>query len=392
MNIEKRLKEIEDRKEEIRKMLDGDEEVDLDALEQELDSLNAEEKELRSKQEVAQKINEGATVRKIKEMGVEQVSYEDVRSTEEYRSAFMKRLLGLKLNEKEQRAYTLVPNTAGAVVPTSVAQKIFERMVKTAPLLGEITLFRVPGNLKIAIEGNRVPATRHEEASLINPAGDTLDFVTLSGYEYAKVVRVSKTISNMAIDAFESWLVNAMAEDIARAIEADLINGTGTNMPRGVEFATTWQPGNYIGLNVSAQPPEVLDYATLLQFLSMLPAGYSSSAVILTHPRFLYTDILNITDYQGYPLLVRDPEAGFGFRLFGFRVITSDYVEGSRMYLFDPKQIIGNLSQDIIVESSVESGFLYNSIDFRATAIFDANVASRDAFVKLELVSQPPQG
>ena len=52
MNIEKRLREIDERKLEIRQLLESDVETDLDEVEKELCELEAETKELRSKKEL----------------------------------------------------------------------------------------------------------------------------------------------------------------------------------------------------------------------------------------------------------------------------------------------------------------------------------------------------
>ena len=66
MNIEKRLKEIDERKLEIRSLLEGDAETDLDAMEKELTEIEAEAQELRNKIELAGKIQTGeVAVKKI---------------------------------------------------------------------------------------------------------------------------------------------------------------------------------------------------------------------------------------------------------------------------------------------------------------------------------------
>ena len=95
MNIEKRLREIDERKIEIRQLLESNLEADLDEVEKELVELEAEAKELRIKKEIAEKIQTGeAEVRKIEEPEVEKsMDREDILASKEYRSAFFKRLL-----------------------------------------------------------------------------------------------------------------------------------------------------------------------------------------------------------------------------------------------------------------------------------------------------------
>lgn len=377
MNIEKRLKEIDERKIEIRQLLESDVETDLDEVEKELTELEAEAKELRSKKEIAEKIQTGeAEVRKIEEPEVE--TMDNITATKEYRSAFFKRLLGKPLTEVEERAYTSADQSAYAVIPVETANMIFEKMVKVAPMLSQITLLRVAGNVKFAIEGTRNVAAIHTENEAITPATDTLTYVTLAGYEYAKVIRISKTVATMAIDAFETWLVNMLAEDIARAIEDDIINGTDSNEPKGVEKANTWTTGTLISVAASA-----LDFDDIMDLIALLPNGYMSNAKFLCNSRMFYGTLAKIKDAEGSPIYVRDMESGVGFRIMGFPVILSDYVANNTAYFGDFSKVIGNLSQDIMVESSTQSGFLANAIDFRGTAIFDCDIAVPEAFRKL---------
>ena len=47
------------------------------------------------------------------------------------------------------------------------------------------------------------------------------------------------------------------------------------------------------------------------------------------------------------------------------------------------KRIVGNLAEDMRVDSSKDSGFAYNAIDYRGTCIFDSKVAIGEAFVKI---------
>ena len=382
MNIEKRLKEIDERKIEIRQLLESNSEADLDEVEKELGELEAEAKELRSKKEIAEKIQTGeAEVRKIEEPEVEKsMDREEILASREYRSAFFKRLLGKPLTEIEERAYTSADQSAYAVIPVETANMIFEKMKKVAPMLSQITLLRVAGNIKFAIEGTRNLAAIHTENEAITPAADTLTYVTLAGYEYAKVIRISKTVATMAIDAFETWLVNMLAEDIARAIEDDIINGTDSNEPRGIEKAyASWTPGT----NAISVASGSLGFSSIMDLIALLPNGYMSNAKFLCNSRMFYGTLAKIRDAEGMPIYVRDMEAGVGFRIMGFPVILSDYVANNTAYFGDFSKVIGNLSQDIMVESSTQSGFLANAIDFRGTAIFDCDIAVPEAFRKL---------
>jgi HK97 family phage major capsid protein len=138
-----RLQEIETRMKAIATELDADG-ADIDALETEVNELKEERKLLQEKVEkrtaLLAKVNEGAgkildIIPDNKEERKVDRTPEQVYASPEYRSAFFKTLQGKPLNEVEQREFTLVPNTAGAVVPTDTANMIFDQMTKIVLLV-----------------------------------------------------------------------------------------------------------------------------------------------------------------------------------------------------------------------------------------------------------------
>lgn len=384
-----RLQEIEKRLAEIKVELENDN-ADIDALEKEVKELTEERKAIQEKIERRKEImanivsGEGTIITDFipnkEERKFENMTKEEILETPEYRSAFLKKLLGKPLTEAEERAYTSADNSAGAVIPTLTASELFDKMVAIAPMIDEITLLRVAGNVKFAIENVRDAATKHTENAAVTPAGDNLAYVTLAGYEYIKVIRISKTVQTMSINAFENWLTDMLAEDIAVAIENDIINGDGVSGPKGVEYAATWVAGENLIEYANGGSPS---YDNVMDMIAALPLRYHSGAKFLCNSKFLYGKLAKIKDDQKQPILVKDMANGLQFRIMGFPVLLSDKVADGVMYFGNFKKIVGNLAQDVTVESSTQSGFLNNSIDFRGTAIFDCDIALPDAFIKM---------
>lgn len=384
-----RLQEIEKRLAEIKVELENDN-ADIDALEKEVKELTEERKAIQEKIERRKEImanivsGEGTIITDFipnkEERKFENMTKEEILETPEYRSAFLKKLLGKPLTEVEERAYTSADNSAGAVIPTLTASELFDKMVAIAPMIDEITLLRVAGNVKFAIENVRDAATKHTENAAVTPAGDSLAYVTLAGYEYIKVIRISKTVQTMSINAFENWLTDMLAEDIAVAIENDIINGDGVSGPKGVEYAATWVADENLIEYANGGSPS---YDNVMDMIAALPLRYHSGAKFLCNSKFLYGKLAKIKDDQKQPILVKDMANGLQFRIMGFPVLLSDKVADGVMYFGNFKKIVGNLAQDVTVESSTQSGFLNNSIDFRGTAIFDCDIALPDAFIKM---------
>ena len=133
-----RLKEIEKRLAEIKAELEKDG-ADIDALEQEVKELTEERKRLLEQAEKRKKIIDdiatgaGTVIddfipKSKEERKFENMSREDTYLiSKEYRNAFLKRLLGKKMTEVEERAYSSASDSAGAVIPTQTANTLFDK-------------------------------------------------------------------------------------------------------------------------------------------------------------------------------------------------------------------------------------------------------------------------
>ena len=380
-----RLKEIEKRLAEIKAELEKDG-VDIDALEEETKNLIAERQELLDKIEkrnkIIKEITDGAG-NPIPGFIPTEERKDEPKGPDSpvYRTAFLKRLLGQPLTEAEKREFTLVPTTAAAAVPTQTYNKIFDQMTKIAPMLSNITLLRVPGNLRLAVQGVRNPAQAHQELAPVNPAADTLVSVNLTGYEFIKVIRISATIRAMAIDAFEDWLAKTLAEDLAVTIDGEIINGP--TVSGNISQAQAWVSFGQAGGNY-VQYANNISYQDITNCIGLLPSAFDANAKFLMNKATFYQQIMQITDANGNLIAIQSLADGGAWRIMGYPVLIDDNVAPGVVFFGDFTKVVGNLSQDIRVESSAESGFLNNAIDFRGTAIFDCNIAQPQAITKID--------
>ena len=369
--LEARLAELLDEtSEEKRDALDNDElEKRIDAIEEikaEIENRKQAAAEMEQKaEEIAQKDGQ-----KIIEEDKHMENRFEVNSPE-YRDLWLRNLQG-NLNEEEKRAYTSGNTNA---VPTIVSDKFFEKMKKLAPMLSEITLLRVAGAIKFVAEGTRNTAdSKHTENSANSPAADTTVAVTLGGFEFLKIVQISRTAKLMSIDAFEGWLVNMLAGDIARAIDDYIINDASNGIA-----ALTWTT------STNQYVAETYTYGKICDLIALLPAAYDAEAKFLVNKKTLYGNIAQIVDSNGNPIFVPDTVSGVGGRLMGYPVVVDDYVTNANnaLYLGKWTDVVGNLSEDIHVDADESAGFTANSIMYRGVAVFDSKPAKGDAIVRL---------
>lgn len=310
---------------------------------------------------------------KAKEMEFENMTPEEVRGTEVYRSAFLKGLQGKPLNDMEKRANEMAVTNVAGVIPTMTQETIFTKLRQYAPLLTEITLLQVPGNVTFAIEATNNAAALHAENTAVTPAADTMTSVTLGGYEIIKVLRISATVRAMAINAFEGWLTDILAENIAAKIGSYIVYGTGSSMPKGIDYMATWtDTSNAVAWASTAPTP-----AELVEQVGYLKGGYHRNAKWLMNSKTFWSKIAAVQDNSKYKILTDDYT-----RLLGYPILLDDNVLDGDIFFGDFKKVVGNLSQNITIESSAQSGFLNNSIDYRGVAIFDCDLALTEFCVK----------
>jgi HK97 family phage major capsid protein len=316
----------------------------------------------------------------------------NVLSTPEYRSAFFHHLMGLPLNAAERAAFdqaeqraalTSASNSAGAAIPTETQNEIVRRLAQVAPLIGEITLFNIPGNITVAVESaTTTDGAIHTEGASASESSDKLAAVNLTGFEAIKLLSISAKVKYMTVPAFESWLIENLTDGIAYLIEGWIINGTGSSQPTGIEKApgASWT-ANTNKITCAASIPT---YAEVCNLISLLPGVYDRRAQFVMSKKTLWQKFMPIRDDSKAPI-VKGEGAG-QYYIMGYPVLLSDKVSTlGDCYFGDLKTYYGNFAENITVDKSDHSSFRNNLTDYRGTAIFDGKPAVPDGFVKMSL-------
>lgn len=378
-----RIKEIEARlaaiKKEIEERGDAMKAEEIDALEKETKELTEERAvhiaAAEKRNGILGNIAKGAgIVSRTFEQKQDNADPDDPFGTPEYRSAWLKNLRRLPLTDAEKRAYANASGTGAEVVPTQTANEIISKVKKLAPMLNEVTLLHVKGAVKFAVEGTNNDAAIHKENAAITAAADTLTTVTLTGYEIIKLVQISDTVMTMSIAAFESWIVDMLAEAIARKVEDFFINGTGSSQPKGIDKANTWGAENSVTVTKAGS----LTAANVQTLIGLLNAGYDRNAKFAMSKKTLFTDFMPLQDNsKNHIVTVQDNN----YFVYGYPVLLSDYVKEHEAFLGDFKKVCANLAENINVKNAYDIDT--NSYKYSGIAIFDCTPAIGEAFVKL---------
>ena len=371
------LEEIKKQLQEILDKLNSEEDLteeEITELEAKAEELEEEKKSLISKAE-----KRSATLEKVKKgiIGTE-VEKVDERKGEskmdpkEYRSAYFKTLLGKELTDAEKRAFT-VENAEGAI-PEDTAEEIIKKITKLAPVLDEITLLHAKGSIKFAVEGVKTDGVIHKENNTITPDADTLVTVSLAGFEVTKLIQVSKSVESMSIAAFETWLIDMIAEMLAAKLEDLVFNGTGTGEAKGILAGTFAAGTNMIEVGASAN----LSANNVRELIALLPAGYDANAKFAMNKKTLFNQFMGLQDSAKHDLVKVE---GNKYFIYGYPVLVTSKIADNVAVLGDFKKYVGNLSEDVNVTKDFD--VRTNSNLYLGSCVFDGKVALTEAFVKL---------
>ena len=326
--MDKRLKEIFERKMEIRKALEGTDKVDLDALKKELDELEAEEKELRRRQEMANAINTSngepvPEVRNVPKPGAPLAKPEDPFSTMEYRKAFMTYVrTGVMSAELRDANANTTTSDIGAVIPAATMDKIVEQLSAYGDILERVTKTNYLTGVNVPVSTSKPTASWVSEGAGSYLREKTIGSIVFGHFKLRIAVSVSLEAEYMSLSAFEAALVSNIAEAMAKALEAAIVNGDGSGKPTGILHVGDSPVG-------TTQEVHTLSYDVLTTAEAALPVAYENGAVwVMAKSTFM--GFVGMKDSTGQPIAhVNYGIAGKPERfLLGRQVILTDNLPG----------------------------------------------------------------
>lgn len=375
------LEQVEARMAELEAMNPETYEGDPAELRTELETLGARFEELEKRQkteEVRKALEEGkiAPEKTIKHEENEGRKNMYALDSNEYRTAWCKEMLGMPLTEEERTAFTHTTGTtsgqtAGYTVPTTLLNQIWDLIENNHSILGDITIYRTGTVLEIAkrtaiAAGDAATAT--EGAAPSNDENNTFAKVTLAGKDFAKTVNISYALGLMSIDGFENFIVNEIADRLGAALAADIISQIGTDFDSAHNDLDVATSGSVVWADVAGA-------------FSVLKN--TSKVVVYASRATIYKYIVGMVDTTKRPIFQQTANEGIEGFLLGAPVKVEDAIADDLIWIGDPKQVVGNMVQDIMVES--QKDISKHVITYAGYARFQCSLLAPAAFAKLDV-------
>lgn len=253
------------------------------------------------------------------EGGTEMTEEEKIKNEEEQETrAFENYVRGYALNERGTD-YNLTKSANGAVIPTSIANRIIKRVYDISPILQRSQKFNVKGNLDLpyydATSHTINVAYQTEFTDLESSVGE-FKSVQLTGFLAGALVKVSRSLMNNSQFDIVGFVVDEMAYAISRFIEGELLNGTNDKVDglSGLTNSLTAASGTAITSN------------ELIEAQAKVKDIYQKDAIWIMSPA-TRTAIRQLKSTTGYYLLNEDITSPFGYTLLGKPVYVSDNMD-----------------------------------------------------------------
>ena len=234
--------------------------------------------------------------------------------------AFVEYLRSGKAMELETRADSnWTPTENGAVIPSSIANKIIEKIVEISPIYGLATKYNVGGSLSIPYYDESTGSVTMEYADEFTEGeakAGQLKSITLNGFLARAVCKVSKKLINNSQFDILSYVIGKVAEACVKWIDAQLINGTD-NKIEGLSKAKQV---------LTTKSADKIEADELIDLQDMIPDAYQGSAIWIMS-RATRTAIRKLKDGDGNYLLNKDATAKWGYSLFGKPVYIADCIK-----------------------------------------------------------------
>lgn len=372
------MSQVESRLAEIKNLISA-EDADLDALEQEIDALEARKASIIAETEkrnaIAAKISTGAgAVTETRTSEVEtHMSKTYNANSPEYRTAWLKDIaskaqvnLG-EMNQEERDAFTFTTTNTPGVVPTVILNRIVELVESRSPMYNDATKsglaqgFSIPRHTGITQGDAAVTA----EGVANDDEIDTFDLVPLVGEELKKHAIISRKMKFKSIQAFEDYLVQHLAARIAVAKEK-LILARLDAVATGIAAANVLTAQTYAD-------------ATIRNIMSKLRGD--GVVKVYANATTIWNGLAGI-QIDGKPAFVpsamENPlEVG---RIYGAVVVEDNNLTDNVAYFGKPLHLLANDYEDLLIQVSRDPKTFEDII--AAYSLFDAGLENPLSFVK----------
>lgn len=263
----------------------------------------------------------------------------------------------------------------GAIIPTSIAQRIIARVEEICPIWTLAEHFNVKGNLAIPYEdasNTNLVMTYADEFTDAESGKVTVKAVNLGEFLGRALCKVSNSLINNTAFDLVTYVVNKVAKAVSKFLERELLVGTEGKIEglRGVTQAIETEASGKIASD------------DLINVQEEVPDAYQENACWIMN-RATRKAIRKLKDGDGRYLLERDFTAKWGYVLLGKPVYTTDAQADNVIHYGDFSGVAVKISENISIQVLKEKYADQHATGVLAFVACDAKVQDKQKIAKL---------
>lgn len=297
--------------------------------------------------------------------------------------AFADYIRGVVTNE---RATNMTLTDNGAVIPTTIANRIIRKVYDISPILQRSTKYNVKGTLELPYYDESTQAITVAFATEFQELESNigkLDSITLTGYLAGALSLVSRSLINNSQFDIVSFVVDVMAYDISRFIEDVLLNGKGS--VKGLSDLTNVK-------TTASATAITADELILAQ--GKVKDVYQNNAIWIMSPD-TRDAIRSLKDEMGRYLLQDDISLPFGKSLLGKPIYVSDNMPEmtagkNAIYYGDMSGLATKFAEELSIQVLREKYATMHAVGVVGWIEFDSKVENAQKIVAVKMAGTTP--
>lgn len=276
---------------------------------------------------------------------------------------------------REARATNMTFGSNGAVIPSTIANKILEKVENISPIYALATKFNVKGELSFPVADGDITTGYQTEFTEIESSAVGFKSVKLGGFLVGALSKVSLSLVNNSQFDIVSYVINKVAYSISKFLEKELLKGAGTTAITGILTDTTGTVGK-VEFTTAISVDDLI--ATQIE----VPQTYQGACRWLMNNKTLLS-LRQLKDGNGRYLLQDDVTNGFGYTLLGKPVMVSDNMDDDKVVYGDFSAVYVNIHEDMNITTMREKYLAEHALGCVAWMELDAKPIESQKLVVL---------
>lgn len=309
----------------------------------------------------------------------------------EERNAFENYIRGIKVHERSGEMSPAVwvsgsqtaAGSAGALIPTTIVNYIIRKVYDICPILERSQKYNVTGKLDIPYypaDSQKITVAYQSEFSPLSSSSGSFNTIELGGFLAGCLTKISRSLINNVNFDIVGFVVDEMAQAIARFIEKELLIGTSSPSAKVLGLST-------LSNSLTAASASAITADEIIKLHDKVKDRFQQNAIWIMSSA-TRTALRLLKANTGMYLLNDDISTPFGVSLLGKPVYVSDNMPeiatgNTTIYYGDMRGLATKFSENISIEVLRERYADEHAVGVVGWFEFDAKVQDEQQIAKL---------